>query len=52
MEVQRPQTVKAILSQKNNDEIIIIAVFKLSYRGIVINQHGTQSKTDMKTNGI
>jgi hypothetical protein len=47
---KRPCAVDEILSKKSNAGGIIIPDLKL-YRVIAIKQHGTGTKTDMKTNG-
>jgi hypothetical protein len=49
---KRPQIAKAIMSKKSNTGGIIIPDFKLYYGAIEKNQHGTGTKTNMKTSGI
>jgi hypothetical protein len=49
---ERLQVAKPILSKRSNSGGITILDFKLYYRAIAIKQHGTGTKTDMKTSGI
>jgi hypothetical protein len=48
---KKHQLIKAILSQKSNAGGITIPDSKLYYRAIAIKQHGTGTKTGMKTSG-
>jgi hypothetical protein len=50
---KRPQVARSILSKKIDIRSITIPNFKLYYRAIGNKkiQHGTGTKTDMKTNG-